>query len=106
MDFVSLNVEHRSVITQVAKQLDADEIDEMKFLIEGEAVNVMRLKSANVYELVRILGELQYWSCDRPTSVYLSGFAELCRKVKRFDLAKILKDYGNKAEFGSFSRKS
>lgn len=97
MGFVSSNVEHRSFIMQIAKQLDADDIDEMKFLIEGQAINKMRLKSANVCELVRILGELEFWTCD--TFVCLSGFAELCRKVPRHDLATRLEDYGKKKNF-------
>ena len=97
MGLVNSDVENRSFLMQIAKELRAAEIDEMKFLLEGEAVDKMRLKSASVCEFVRILGEQQYWSFY-PT-VNFFGFALLCKKLKRHDLAKHLKNYGKKEEF-------
>src|SRR6218665_510665 len=97
MGFVNSDLEHRSFLMQIAKELRADEMDEMKFLLEGEAVDKMRLKSASVCEFARILGERQYWSFY--PNINFFGFALLCRKLKRHDLAKRLKNYGKKEEF-------
>src|SRR6218665_2071963 len=97
MGFFSLDVEHRSFLMQISKKLNEDDIDEMKFLIEGGTVNRMRLELANGRDFIRILGELQYWSFH-PT-VSLQGFAELCRKIHRHDLAESMENYGKKKEF-------
>lgn len=97
MGLFNSDVEHRSFLMQIAKKLHADEIDEMKFLIEGGTVNRMRLELANVRDFIRILGELQCWSFH-PT-VRLKGFAELCRKILRHDLAECVEKYGKKTNF-------